>query len=392
MRKITRLTISQRGILILDIMLALTLATLFIAVLAESSSNARDLFYRARERNKLLDAFTSANSSTSTGVSYIQKERSYGNDRIETITTFSSNVSTTTNISNSFAPTISFSSVKMRSGVSSNGFEGTPVCSVDYSHNVVTGSYSYLNGINGAFDSRVGQTGGGSDSGALNSSTTNSKAPPAIIKAIPLPINPLLPLTDLIIRDGIAYISSDSSKASDPDLFIVDIHDVSNVSVLSSINTGPGISAISLAGKRIYAAADSTAAQFHIIRIDSLKSLMLETKYRLPLPEASTSPPTASAIFYNNGYIYLGTTKWDGDELSAIDISDPLNPIKVGGFETGSKVNDIFVNGDTAYVAASDQQQLRVLNVHDPFNIKLSNSFSPSGWQRQEGEALSFFE
>jgi hypothetical protein len=100
----------------------------------------------------------------------------------------------------------------------------------------------------------------------------------------------------------------------------------------------------------------------------------------------------ASSIFFDRNKIYLGTEKWDGDEFSIIDVSDPLQPAKIGGFETGSKINDIFVRDGTAYIADSDQNQMRVVDVREPSAIQIIGSFSPSGWSRQEGKTLSYFE
>jgi hypothetical protein len=239
---------------------------------------------------------------------------------------------------------------------------GTALCSVDFSNHDIVGSYPSL----------------------------HSKA--VSIVQIALPINPLIPLTDLEVRDGIAYISGHSATASDPDLFIVDFRDKKSPKVLSSINTGPGIVTISIAGNRIYAAAASTAAQLHVIRMDSLNSMVLEKKYKLPPPYATATEPVGSSIFFDRNKIYLGTEKWDGDEFSIIDVSNPVQPLKIGGFETGSKINSIFAREGTAYIADSDQSQMRIVNVDQPSAPQVVGSFSPSGWSRQEGKTLSYFE
>ena len=49
----------QDGIILIDIVLALSLATLFIMLITESSMNARDIFRRAHERNELLNIYES---------------------------------------------------------------------------------------------------------------------------------------------------------------------------------------------------------------------------------------------------------------------------------------------------------------------------------------------
>ena len=340
----------KEGIILIDIMMALSLSLIFIVIISDSAAESRDIFLHAQERNNLLNSFEASSTTI------ITSTRPYGNDWIQTDST----------VKDSSGISISFTAVRaLASSITSKG-DGTPICSADFGQSSVTGSYQAAN--------------------VSNASTSLN------ITAINLPINPLLPLTDIEVREGTAYISSDSSNASDPDLFVIDVSNPATPKLISSINTGPGISAITLHGKRIYAAAASTAAQLHVIRFDVLNAPILEKKYKLPLPYATATPPLASSIFYKNDRIYLGTEKWDGDEFSIIDVSNPASPTKVGGLETGSKVNDILVKNNTAYIAASDEKQLRLIDVKDSANPTVINSFSPSGWARQEGKSLSSFE
>jgi len=343
---------SSKGIILFDILLAFSLSFLFIAIISEASINSRQIFERAKARAELLDVYEETNMNS--------PSKLYGNNQSEMDFSLSSSTGN-----------LSFVKIAMNENAGLNEAVGTPYCSVDYFNSEAAGSYQYFQSLN--------------DSGQPNFKT-------AAITPITLPIDPLLPLTDLEVRNGIAYISTDSSIASDPDLIIVDISDPNAPRIISTINTGPGLSSIALAGKRIFAAATSAAAQLHIIRMDGLSNPFLEKKFKLSLPYATATPPLASAIFFNNNKVYLGTEKWDGDEFSIIDVSNPLAPITIGGFETNSKINDIYVKNGIAYAAASDQNQLRVLDVGDPANPILVNSFGPSGWQRQEGKAISFFE
>ena len=326
------------GMILVDILLALFLATVFTAIITDSSMGARQIFDRARVRQGILDAFELSSSLASSS------SRPFGNDRTED-------------------DIASFTKVRARDMASPGqkiiDSAGTPLCASDFSNSDL--------------------------SRPIDSSRIS-------ITPIMLPIDPLLPLTDLEVRDGIAYVSDDSSKASDPDLFVIDFRDENAPKVLSSIDTGPGIADIALAGDHIYAAAASTAAQLHVIRIDSLSSLALEKKYRLPPPYATATEPVGSSVFFDRNEVYLGTEKWDGNEFSVIDVSVPAQPTIVGGFETNSKVNDIFVRDGLAYVADSDQDQLRIIDVRKPEMPALAYAFAPSGWVRQEGETLSYFE
>lgn len=365
---------TKQGMILIDILLALSLTMIFTAIVTESSVGARQMFDKANERANLLDAYGSsvANSLSTSSSSVASSSRFYGNDRVET--GLISSATSSMPFQSTSSQLIQFVKVGARDPLHVADSAGTPLCSVDFSYKNVVGSYqSVYSNANVADPSRA--------------------IDPVWISITPimLPINPLLPLTDLQVRDGIAYVSVDSSTASDPDLFVIDFKDRNNPKVLSSINTGPGIASFAIAGQRIYAAA-STAAQLHVIRTDSLNILALESKYKLPPPYATATEPMASSIFFDKNKIYLGTEKWDGDEFSIIDVSNPLAPIKTGGLETGSKVNDIFVRDNLAYVADSDEKQLRIVDVSQPSMPILTDSFSPSGWSRQEGKRVSSFE
>lgn len=345
----------DKGILLIDIMIALSLSLLFIVAITESSLIGRKVFDGAKRRNDLLDVFAGIISTTT--IDTVSFTRPFGNDRIETITKIKS-----------LYDEVIFHEVK-----SSNSMinVSTPICSPFFANKNIIGNYQYIK----EFDSN---------------DTVNTDS--VSIKEISLPIDPLLPLTDIEVRNNIAYISTDSAKASDPDILIFDIHEIRNPILLSSLNTGPGISSISIFGNKIYGSASSRIGQLHIMRLNSPNDISLINRFRLPLPYATATAPLGSSVFYDDDFVYLGTDKWDGSEFSIIDIDDPMNPEVVGNFETGSKVNDIFVHNNIAYIAASDQNQLRTIDVFDRSSPLLISSSSPTGWQRQEGKSISVFE
>ncbi len=341
-----------RGLILIDILVALALSSLFILLISDNSLEASSIFFHAKSRNKLLLDYIANQNLTTVSI------KPYGDDRIE------QNIFLTDK--DSASSSILFTKVKELTASNIEDAAGTPICSVDYFNHSVVGSYEFL---------------------SYSISTSSIKITP-----ISLPIDPLLPITDFQIRNGVAYISTDSTIVSDPDILVIDIKDISKPKLLSSINIGPGIQAIALAGNHLFGAATSASAQLHIIRIDSLDSLVLEKKFKLSLPFATATPAFGSSIFYNKGNIFLGTEKWDGEEFNIINVSNPSVPNKIGGLETNTKINDIWVQDNLAYLAGSDQGQLRLVDVSNPNKPVQINSFSPSGWNRQEGRAISLFE
>ncbi len=200
------------------------------------------------------------------------------------------------------------------------------------------------------------------------------------------------PPTDIEVRNGVAYITTDSATASMPDVYIIDMGDPELPITMSSLNTGPGLSSLEIAGHYIYAANSGTTNHLQVIDIRNRNQPVLISTLKLPPPNASSTPTTATSIFYSKGQIYLGTEKWEGREFSVIDVSKPSAPRYVGGFEIDTLVNDIYIRGDIAYVAASNVGQMRILDVRNPSSISEADAFSPTGWETQEGKIISYFE
>ena len=198
--------------------------------------------------------------------------------------------------------------------------------------------------------------------------------------------------TDIEVRNGIVYLTADSATLSKPDFFIINAKNPANPVIISSLNTGPGISAIEIAGPYAFMAQASTVNQIQIIDIHNRNAPQLISQIKLPTPTPTTTAPFATSIFYSKGYVYLGTVKWVGAEFSIIDISNIHSPVVVGQFETNTLINDIYVRGNKAYLASSDEKQIRILDVSNKSNPILIDYFSPTGWQTQEGKTLDFFE
>ncbi|MCL5782272.1 MAG: hypothetical protein M1459_02850 [Patescibacteria group bacterium] len=341
------------GIVLIDIVVAFSLSLLFVVVIFDMSHSARDIYDKAHEQNTAIDEYLRYEDREAGAVT--EYSRPFGNTFRE-------------NIINAHGITADIDFYK----ISSTGVhDAQSLCSPYIAKNRIVGSYEYMKDT---FDANIIH--------GLN----------VRLKAIILPIDPSLPLTDIVVRNGFAYISADSNISSDPDIFVYDIRNADNAIFISSLNTGPGIASIKFNGKKIYAAARSSAYQLHIISLDKDRHMTLQNRYRLPLPYATATPAMASAIFIGENRAYIGTEKWDGDEFDIVEIGDANGPYKVGGYDADTKINDIFVENGIAYVADSDNKQMRVLNVADPNNIGEINAVSPSGWQRQEGKVVRRYE
>lgn len=366
--------VNKKGILIFEILLALAIGSFFILLISDMSLGANKLFLSAVEKDKQLDIFYEKKdlfTDFEIGHTYNVDEvymsvKRFGNQMVEKFFSVTGALTTTTLIS-----------VTNNNSIRDGGY--STFCSPYFAKNRVVGSYEYLFLKGGDyFPEDI------SDDGV-------------IVTPISLPLSGSNTVTDMVVRHNLLYISTDSTVASDPDIFIFNISNPDNVLLLTSLNTGPGLSSLDVIDDVIYAAAASTQSQMHIIAVHTPTAVSLISKYTLPPPYATATLPFASSIKMFGQYALLGTEKWGGSEFIVVDMSSVTDPQIVYEYEVGSKVRDIEVNGNSVYVSTSAQEQLLLFAFSNsesetdglPYFV---DSFSPSGWTRQEGNRVDVFE
>lgn len=197
--------------------------------------------------------------------------------------------------------------------------------------------------------------------------------------------------SDIESRNEKIYLTANSSKTSDNDFFI--INKINNeFSIVSGIDTGPGVNALEIAGHYAYLANASSQSQLQIVDIIDRENPIIISSLKLPKINASTTLPFANSILYSDETIFLGTTKWMGAELQIIDVSDKNNPSIISSIETNTLVNDIVVYNERLYIGTSDNEQIQIFDIKDLFNPVLIENFSPSGSNVQEVRSIEYHE
>jgi len=89
------------------------------------------------------------------------------------------------------------------------------------------------------------------------------------------------PATDVDALGGKVYVSTNGSTQSMADFFIVDAGDPDHPSIIKSINTGPGLNSLQVAGDYVFAANSSIKGQLQIIKIANPDNpaVMLNVKF-----------------------------------------------------------------------------------------------------------------
>jgi hypothetical protein len=195
--------------------------------------------------------------------------------------------------------------------------------------------------------------------------------------------------TDIDMVGPFVFISSNTAKASSSDLFIFNASDPLNLILLAELDTGPGIEAIKVAGKYVYAANTSSNSHLQIVDKSNLQQPFLVSSYKLS--DASTSSPTISnTLFYKAGKIFLGTQKSQIEELHYLDVSTPSFPIELDAHEIGHGINDIFAYKEKLYVASPHTDEMKAFTITSSGKILPFASYNDPG-STGNGKSLSLF-
>lgn len=194
--------------------------------------------------------------------------------------------------------------------------------------------------------------------------------------------------TDVDVVGPYAYIASNSATASSPDFVVLDISKSPEVSLVSSLDTGPGWQSLHVAGYYAYGANTSINSQLQVINLSDRRNPRLAASFKIP-GEYGSSTPTGSAVFYMSGKVFLGTDKSDIGELHLVDVTDPSVPRHITAQEVGHGINDFFAFKDTVYVASPHRDELLVFLV-SPGGFMLRSSYSDPG-ATGGGKRLSLF-
>lgn len=219
--------------------------------------------------------------------------------------------------------------------------------------------------------------------------TTANWSNPKVVNTTPVDIEASSTLTSVYSIKGKTYITADSPSKSKSDFYIVNSSNPVTPVILGKLDTGPGLNAVSFRTPYAYVANSSINGQLQIIDTTNTASPALITTYKLP-GAYSDNTTIGNSIAYSSGKIFLGTKKSQISEFHVIDVSSPNSPTELGSFEIGNTINAILVIGSYAYIATPNNEELWVLDISNPANIKKVSGYDATGGSGN-GKSLSFW-
>jgi len=168
--------------------------------------------------------------------------------------------------------------------------------------------------------------------------------------------------TDLDVINKIVYMTSIASDAKKPDFWIINAANGNSPVIVSNLNTGDGLNSIDVAGNYAYVVGNDGAKEFQVIDVSNIGSPAVVATLDLPGSSAGL------AVFYYNGYVYVGRASGAPQEFTVINVADPLHPSVVSGLSgVGGEINDIFVRNNRAYITTEDNSRgMIVIDVTNP--------------------------
>ncbi len=181
-----------------------------------------------------------------------------------------------------------------------------------------------------------------------------------------------------------AYIAA----YSDEGVEILDISDPTNPTHVGAITNSmflglEGACSICVSGKYAYVAA-SIGNTITILNISNHSNPSKVGMIRESTNPAETALDGARSIYVSGKYAYVAASQDDGVEI--LDISDPTNPTHVGAILDDDETRldsaySIQVRGNYAYIAAASGHAIEILDISDPENpVHVGTSTTGAGY------------
>jgi len=136
---------------------------------------------------------------------------------------------------------------------------------------------------------------------------------------------------------------------------------------VSAVNIGSALYSVDVSGSYVYAGAS----------IDGLKIFDVTDIERPSLAATFDTQGWAQGVTILDSYLYLAEFGNNGG-LRVFNVAQPVDPEAIGFAEVPSRADDLFVQGNHAYIGASDAG-LQIIDVSDPTDPTIVSSYNTPG-------------
>lgn len=166
------------------------------------------------------------------------------------------------------------------------------------------------------------------------------------------------------------------NSATGPNFFIVNISTPTAPTVVGTLTLAGAPTNIAVNGNYAYVSNSSTTAELQIVNIATPTAPTLTGTYN-----AAGTAGGGRGVYVVGTTAYLVRAANSGtDEFVSVNVATPSSPTRIAGYGLNVNMNEVYVNGTTAYVATgSDTQELLVINLALSPTLSLGTSIDLPG-------------
>ena len=159
-----------------------------------------------------------------------------------------------------------------------------------------------------------------------------------------------------------------------PNFSIINVSTPSSPVVVGSLTLSGTPTNIAVSGNFVYISNRSDTQELQIINVTNPASPSIVGTFNAP------GTANARGVFALGTTAYLVRSSSADNEFVIVNAATPSAPLLVGSLNLNADSNEVFVSGNTAYVASShDTQELQVISIVNPASPTLIGSLNLSG-------------
>lgn len=174
---------------------------------------------------------------------------------------------------------------------------------------------------------------------------------------------------DVFELNGQAYLVTEDNPAGS-EFYILNVNDVYNIQLLSSLNIGSGVTAVVVQNNYAYISTRGNSTELRVINISNPLSPAVVFSYNLP------GNSDARDIVVSESELYIA----QGDDLYAFSIANPASPVLLDSVDVDETANEVFVSEDNVYLATEEKdEELQIVDVTNPANLEIIGIYDLPG-------------
>lgn len=168
--------------------------------------------------------------------------------------------------------------------------------------------------------------------------------------------------TDIVVKLPYAFLSGVATSANKPDIFVFDVSNPSQPSMVRSLDIGSGgINSLFLKGNYLYAASSNNSKELIIFDISNPLNINQAGFYNLP------EDADAVSVYAFSNTVAIGRVDTATNELAFLDVSTPTAPQLLLEASIGGNIYDFTASGDSLYfVSQKPDSDVWVYDITDP--------------------------